>query len=349
MSENLVFARRCLAAVVHGKTLSVDEAYALMRSMASGSVPPEMVGGLLAALAVRGETSAEIAGFARAMRDLATPVPCGRKGSVDTCGTGGDGGGTLNISTTAALLAAAAGVPVVKHGNRAISSRCGSADVLEALGIPFPKTPAEALHQWETTRFTFLFAPYYHPAMKTVAPVRRNLQIRTVFNILGPLVNPARVRRQVLGVFSAPLMETLTPVFGHLGHERVILVHHEQGLDEALSIGRTHAVIVNHGETRSFDIRPESFGFAPGSLDALAGGTPEANAAAIRGLFERPDATPRVVRETAILNAGLALYASGTATDLETGLARAEEALTRGAARELLDRLQRPLAENPET
>ena len=332
--------RDTLKNLIHGATLSVDRADEVMTAMTDATVPAELMGGILCALAARGEQTEEIAGFARAMRRLARTVSHDFHQAVDTCGTGGDGRHTLNISTAGALLAAAAGLPVLKHGNRAVSSQCGSADVLEALGIPIPSNPKAAARMLSDANFVFLFAPYFHPAMKTVAPVRRNLGVRTVFNILGPLVNPGMVRHQVIGVFSPSLMDKLAPVFHHLGHRRVLLVHHEAGYDEALSTGRTLSVIFDHGEIREMTLKGESLGFSRGDTDALTGGDATYNASVIENLFRHPgDANP-TVRETIVLNAALAMYAAEVAPSLEAGLDKAERALQEGGALDLLEKLR---------
>ncbi len=332
--------RESLNALIHGETLTVDRADAVMTAMTDATVPVELIGGTLCALAARGERTEEIAGFARAMRRLARTVPHDFHQAVDTCGTGGDGRHTLNISTAGALLAAAAGLPVLKHGNRAVSSRCGSADVLEALGVLIPSEPETAARMLSDTNFVFLFAPYFHPAMKNVAPVRRNLGVRTVFNILGPLVNPGMVRYQVIGMFSPSLMEKLAPVFHHLGHQRVLLVHHEAGYDEALSTGRTLSVVFDHGEIREMTIRGESFGFANGDPDALTGGDATYNASVIENLFRRPGDADPTVRETIVLNAALAMYAAEVVPTLESGLDKVERVLQEGGAMELLQKLR---------
>jgi anthranilate phosphoribosyltransferase len=298
MTDRVGRTQQALKTVMQGGILDVPTARQLGEDIASGELPPELVGAILTALAMRGEAPPEIAGLADAMRSQARRVehPLTQK-AVDTCGTGGDGFHTWNVSTAAAFVVSSLGVPVVKHGNRAVSSRCGSADVLQALGIVWPDTPEKATQLLQDTHFTFLFAPYFHPAMKAVAPVRRNLGIRTIFNVLGPLTNPAFVRYQVIGVFRRDLLERLAPVFAHLGHERVLLVHHETGMDEAASFGQTYVVRV---ERRGTDVTfqedcldPRAWGFGFGSVEDLQGGSPEENAQIIGDLLRNQDRGPR--------------------------------------------------------
>jgi anthranilate phosphoribosyltransferase len=344
MTDRVGRTQQALKTVMQGGILDTPTARQLGEDIASGELPPELVGAILTALAMRGEAPPEIAGLADAMRSQARRVehPLTQK-AVDTCGTGGDGFHTWNVSTAAAFVVSSLGVPVVKHGNRAVSSRCGSADVLQALGIVWPDTPEKAAQLLQDTHFTFLFAPYFHPAMKAVAPVRRNLGIRTIFNVLGPLTNPAFVRYQVIGVFRRDLLERLAPVFAHLGHERVLLVHHETGMDEAASFGQTYVVRV---ERRGTDVTfqedcldPRAWGFGFGSVEDLQGGSPEENAQIIGDLLRNQDRGPR--RDTLLVNSALALWVAGQVATIEEGLAQAEEALTSGRAYDQLERLRR--------
>ncbi len=344
MTDRIGRTQQALKAVVQGGTLDVATARQLGEDIASGELPPELVGAVLTALALRGEVPSEIAGLADAMRAQARRVdhPLTPK-AVDTCGTGGDGFHTWNVSTAAAFVVSSLGVPTVKHGNRAVSSQCGSADVLQALGIPWPDTPERAAQMLGDTHFTFLFAPYFHPAMKAVAPIRRNLGIRTVFNILGPLTNPAFVRHQMIGVFRRDLLERLAPVFAHLGHQRVLLVHHETGMDEAASFGQTYVVRVERRETgvefRDECLNPRAWGFGSGSVEDLRGGPPEQNAQIIVDLLQNRERGPR--RDTLLVNAALALWTAGRTSTPEEGLAQAEEALNSGRAYDQLERLRR--------
>lgn len=343
MTDRLGRTQQALKAVTQGGTLDFATARQLGEDIASGEIPPELVGAVLTALAMRGEGASEIAGLADAMRGQARRVdhPLTQR-AVDTCGTGGDGFHTWNVSTAVAFVVSSLGVPVVKHGNRAVSSQCGSADVLQALGIAWPDTPEKAAQLLADTHFTFLFAPYFHPAMKAVAPIRRNLGIRTVFNILGPLTNPAFVRYQMIGVFRRDLLERLAPVFAHLGHERVLLVHHETGMDEAASFGQTYIVRVERRGPgiESWDecLNPRVWGFGSGSVEDLRGGSPEQNAQIIADLLQNRDRGPR--RDTLLVNSALALWAAGRVATIEEGLAQAEEALTSGRAYDQLERLR---------
>lgn len=340
MNESYLQVQKALAKTVSGETLQVHEASAVMHAFARGDTDSHLVAAILCCLAMRGESPEELTGFAQAMQELSVPVPNPFPEAVDTCGTGGDGGRTLNISTAAALLASACGTPVIKHGNRAVSSQCGSADVLEALGIPFYSTPTDVVNQLENTKFSFLFAPYFHPAMKNLAPIRKALKIRTIFNILGPLVNPARVRRQTVGIADPKFLPILPRVFQSLGHEYVLVYHHESGMDEALSFGLTRCVGFIKEQWFDYVMNPKEFGFAQGNLDSLAGGDASYNATLIFNLFDQPQKVSPTLRETVILNAGLALQASNLSKSLESCLKQAEEALIRGEARDLLDRLQ---------
>ncbi|MCS7311991.1 MAG: anthranilate phosphoribosyltransferase [Acidobacteria bacterium] len=344
MTDRLGRTQQALKAVMQGATLDFATARQLGEDIASGELPPEIIGAVLTALAMRGEAPSEMAGLADAMRAQAQRVdhPLTAR-AVDTCGTGGDGFHTWNVSTAVAFVVSSLGVPVVKHGNRAVSSQCGSADVLQALGLVWPDTPEKAARLLGDTYFTFLFAPYFHPAMKAVASIRRNLGIRTVFNILGPLTNPAFVRHQMIGVFRRDLLERLAPVFAPLGHERVLLVHHETGMDEAASFGLTYVVWV---ERRGTDMElqdecldPRAWGFGSGSVEDLRGGSPEQNARIIEDLLQNRDRGPR--RDTLLVNSALALRVAGRVPTLEEGLVQAEEALTSGRAYDQLERLRR--------
>ena len=256
---------------------------------------------------------------------------------MDTCGTGGDGRGTFNISTAAALVAAAAGVAVAKHGNRSVSSRSGSADVLASLGVQIEIDPETAGRTLDAVGITFLFAPLLHPAMREVMPVRRELGLRTIFNLLGPLTNPAGARRQLMGVYMESLVEPIGRVLRDLGAEHALVVHGD-GLDEITTTGRTHVAEVKDGEVRVYDLEPERFGLRRARLEDLAGGSPEENAAAVRRVFAGEDAGP--LADVTTLNAGAALYVSGIAASLEEGVERARAALASGAAAAKLEGLR---------
>ena len=324
-----------LRKVLEGHTLGEDEAYRLMGAVMAGRLTPAQVAGMLIGLKVRGEAEAEIAGFARAMREAARPVPLDGVEALDVVGTGGDGKGTLNLSTASALVAAAAGVPVAKHGNRAASSKSGSADVLEALGVPIELSPEAAARMVREVGFAFLFARLYHPAMKHVAPVRTELGVRTVFNLLGPLTNPARPAYFLLGVFDPALLEPMARALAALGVKRALVVHGE-GADE-LVLGENEVVELAGGELRRYRVRAAELGLNPAPLEALAGGDPEENADRIRKILAGEEEGPRA--DAVALNAGAALYAAGRAESLGAGVERARALLKEGAPARLLDRL----------
>ena len=329
-------ARSALARLTAGESLSREETEELFGQLMDGLVTETLKAALLIALRMKGEAVPEISGAAAAMRRRAIPIPHRRQDVVDTCGTGGDGRGTFNISTAAALVAAAAGVPVAKHGNRSVSSRSGSADVLAALGVKIEIDPETAGRTLDEVGITFLFAPLLHPAMREVMPVRRELGLRTIFNVLGPLTNPAGARRQVMGVYSDALVEPIGHVLRDLGAEHALVVHGD-GLDEITTTGPTHVAEVRHGEVRSYQLEPERFGLRRARLEDLAGGTPEENAAALRRVFSGEDGP---LFEVTVLNAGAAVYVSGLAATLEEGLERAHAALASGAAAAKLEELR---------
>jgi anthranilate phosphoribosyltransferase len=329
-------ARSALAHLTAGESLTREETEELFGQLMDGLVTEPLKAALLIALRMKGEAVPEISGAAAAMRRRAIPIPHQRQGVVDTCGTGGDGRGTFNISTAAALVAAAAGVPVAKHGNRSVSSRSGSADVLAALGVKIEIDPQTAGRTLDAVGITFLFAPLLHPAMREVMPVRRELGLRTIFNVLGPLTNPAGARRQVMGVYSDSLVEPIGHVLRDLGAEHALVVHGD-GLDEITTTGRTHMAEVREGEVRICELEPERFGLRRARLEDLAGGTPEENAAAMHRVFDGQEGS---LCDVTALNAGAAIYVSGLATTLEEGLERAREALASGAAAAKLEELR---------
>ena len=323
--------------LLDGGTLDRAEARTLMGRLMDGETSPPLTAALLTVLRVRGETVDEITGLAEGMRERAAKVTLRRSDAVDTCGTGGDGSGTFNISTAAALAAAGAGAAVAKHGNRAVSSRSGSADVLEALGVPVGLEPAEAGRLVDEVGLGFLFAPNHHPAMKHVMPVRRELGVRTVFNILGPLTNPAGVRRQVVGVFRADLCETMARVLGALDGERAYVVHGRDGVDEVSLCAPTLVAELRDGAVTSYEVAPEDFGLARCTAADLAGGDPAANARLIQEILDGA-AGPRA--DAVALNAGFALAAAGVADSPADGLTRARAALADGRARAVLEALR---------
>jgi len=329
-------ARAALMRLTAGESLTREETETLFGQLMDGQVSEPFKAALLVALRMKGEAVSEITGAAAAMRRRAIHIPHRRQGVVDTCGTGGDGQGTFNISTAAALAVAAAGVPVAKHGNRSVSSRSGSADVLAALGVKIEIDAETAGRTLDAVGITFLFAPLLHPAMREVMPVRRELGLRTIFNVLGPLTNPAGARRQVMGVYAESLVEPIGRVLRDLGAEHALVVHGE-GLDEITTTGRTRVAEVKDGEVRIYDLEPERFGLRRVRLQDLAGGTPEENAEAARRVFAGEGGP---LADVTALNAGAALYVGGAAGTLEEGVERARETLASGAAAEKLEELR---------
>jgi len=328
--------QEALARLLEGRDLSRGQARAVMGEIMEGKATPAQIGGFLVALRLKGETAAEIAGCAEAMRAHVLAVKPKRDDLVDTAGTGGDGAGTFNISTAAALVAAAAGAAVAKHGNRAVSSSSGSADVLEALGFEL-ELPAERIERSiDELGFGFLFAPSHHPAMRHAAPVRKELAARTVFNVLGPLTNPAGARAQVVGVYTPDLVPTIATVLARLGSRRAFVVHGAGGVDELSPAGPNLVCEVSGGKVRRREIDPKDFGVPRCRPSDLAGGSPDENAETIREVFSGAKGAKR---EAVLLNAGGAIAAGGHARDLEEGYRAATEALDSGAAGERLEAL----------
>jgi len=327
--------RAALAAVVDGRTLSMDEAHRAMGSVMDGEATQAQLAALLVALRMRGETVDELAGFAAAMRERVLRVNA-PDGAIDTCGTGGDKSGTINISTAAALVAAAAGVPVAKHGNRAITSAAGSADVLEALGIRTDLGPDEAAEALRTYGFAFLFAPGYHPAMKHAGPTRREIGVRTAFNFLGPLTNPAGAKRQVVGVGDPAAAPKIAEVLHMLGAERAVVVH-GAGLDELPLDGTGVLYYVTPAGVTRHEVVATEFGLMAAPISALAGGTASENAALIEGVFSG-ELGPR--RDVILLNAAAAFLVAGRAARLADGVNLAAVTIDAGLPRDLLARLR---------
>ena len=326
-----------ISKLLEGKQLARAEARAVMDEIMRGEATPAQIGGFLVALRSKGETADEITGCAEAMRDHVLVVRPGRDDLVDTAGTGGDGAHTINISTAAALVAAAAGAGVAKHGNRAVSSACGSADVLEALGFTLEQEPQRIAKSIDELGFGFLFAPSHHPAMRHAAAVRRELATRTVFNVLGPLTNPAGARAQVVGVYSPDLVRTIADVLARLGARRAYVVHGEGGIDELSPVGQNLVAEVVDGEVLERRLDPESeLGIPRCSVDELRGGSPAENAEAIREVFAGADGGRR---NAILLNAAGAIAASGHAADLREGLEVARRTIVSGAAAERLELL----------
>lgn len=316
--------------------LSREDARDAMFTIMSGEATESQIAAFLVALRAKGETADEIAGCAEAMRTCAIAVRPKRADLVDTSGTGGDGAGTINISTAAGLLAAAAGAGVAKHGNRAVSSECGSADVLEALGFEIEQPPDAVEQSIDELGFGFLFAPLHHPAMRHAASVRRELGTRTVFNVLGPLTNPAGARAQVIGVYSRHLVRTIADVLAQLGSRHAFVVHGAGGIDEFSPVGDNLVAEVANGTVRERVVEPEDLDIARCPLESLAGGTPAMNAEAIRHVFAG-ERGPR--RDAILLNAGAAIAAANETGDLREGLELARRALDSGAGSARLDEL----------
>jgi anthranilate phosphoribosyltransferase len=309
--------------------LTAAEAADVMKEIIEGRTSPSQIGAFLLALHMKGETAEEIAAFARVMRDHAITVkPVTGRILVDTCGTGGDGTQTFNISTASAFVAAGAGCPVVKHGNRGMSSRCGSADVLAELGVNFATAPEVQAHIVEQVGIAFFFAPYYHPAMKHTMAARREIGCRTVFNILGPLANPAGAQAQLLGVYSPGLTTTMAEVLRILGLSRAMVVH-GSGLDEITTTGKTRVAELDNGTIRMYTIQCDRFGIAPAQPADLKGGDTLENARIIRDILQGERGA---ARDIVLMNAGAAIYVGGVAQDLHTGIRLAATSIDSGNA-----------------
>jgi anthranilate phosphoribosyltransferase len=318
-----------------GSVLSRTQAQEVMDQVMAGEATPVQIAGLLIALRAKGETAEEMAGFVDSMRAHATPLQV-PEGTIDTCGTGGDRAGTFNISTAAALVAAGAGVKVAKHGNRAASSRCGSADVLEALGVDITLGP-EGVHRCiDASGIGFCFAPTFHPAMRHAGPARRELGVRTVFNVLGPLANPGGVKRQALGVGAAPLAPLMVEVLKELGHQRALVFYGEDGIDELTTTGPSRVWELDSGAITEYELDPQDLGITRSRPEDLRGGTPPENAAILRSVLDR-EKGPR--RDVVLLNAAAALLAAGRADAWPGALAQATESLDSGHAGEAMSRM----------
>ena len=315
--------------LVSGASLSRDEMHELFSAVMDGQASDVQKSALLIALRMKGETVDEITGAATAMRERVTPLDVDRNHLVDTCGTGGDGCGTFNISTLAALVAAGAGAAVAKHGNRAVSSACGSADLLTALGVHIDLDAASMSEVLRRTGISFLFAPKLHPAMGAVAAVRRDLGVRTIFNVLGPLTNPAFAKRQVLGVYSDHLVEILAQVLLALGSEHALVVHSRDGLDEISLSAPTHVCEVREGRLHSYELTAEELGLPMHPLEAIVGGDAMENARIASAILSGEQGARR---DIVLANAGAALYVAGSAASIREGVGLAREALASGAA-----------------
>lgn len=321
---------------VDGQHLDRDEMHEVFSLVMDGRASDVQKSALLIALRMKGETAEEITGAAMAMRERVTPLDVDRQTLVDTCGTGGDGRGTFNISTIAALVAAGAGANVAKHGNRAVSSSCGSADLLSALGVHIDLDAPRMSEVLRRAGIAFLFAPKLHPAMSAVAAVRRELGVRTIFNVLGPLTNPAFAKRQVLGVYAERLVETVAHVLNALGAEHALVVHSRDGLDEISVSAPTRVCEVRDGNVRAYDLTPEEIGVGTHRIEELAGGDARANAEIARSILNGANGAKH---DIVVANAGAALYVAGLAESIRDGVTLARESLRSGAARTKLQEL----------
>ena len=331
----------------HCSSLSREMAREVMTEILSGGATDAQIAALLVALHMKGESVEEIVGFAEAIRKAAAPLALGRNSTldvsgterdalVDTCGTGGDASGTFNISTATALTVAGAGVRVAKHGNRSVTSRCGSADVVEALGVSITLSPARVSECLEEVGIAFLFAPAMHSAMRYVQPARRELRLRTVFNLLGPLTNPAHASAQVVGVYSESLVEKLAHALQMLGLKRSLVVHGSDGLDEITITGPTKIAELRDGKVRGYEITPEEFGLKRSSMAEISGGDVQDNARIIRNILSGEKSARR---DVVLLNAAAAMVAAGRVDSIAQGLPLVAESLDSGAAREKLEKL----------
>ena len=329
--------KEAILKLTHREDLTRAEANAAMTDIMSGIATPAQIGGYLLALRLKGETVDEITGSAEAMREVAHRAPVMATHVIDTCGTGGDASNTFNISTTVAFVAAGAGIPVAKHGNRSVTSRSGSADVLGALGVNLQLTPEQVGQCVDEVGIGFLFAPNFHPAMRHAIGPRRELGVRTIFNILGPLTNPAGARRQLMGVFSGDLTATLANVLKELGSERVFVVHGAGGLDELSTLGINTISELHNGTVHTYTLDPTELGLATITAEAIRGGDPDENAAITRAILGGGGTSAQ--REIVMLNAAAALVAGDIAPDLASGVQRAAEILDSGEGLRRLDAL----------
>lgn len=327
-----------LRQAMDGKTFSELEAKALMDEIMLGKVTPSQIASLLTILELRESTIDELTGFARSMRDHATPVDHDEDLLIDTCGTGGDGSSTFNISTTVAFLLSAAGIPVAKHGNRSVSSKCGSADVLEMLGIPIQSTPNDAAKSLKENKMCFMYAPHYHSSMRHAVVPRKEIGFRTVFNILGPMTNPARSNYQLLGVYNSLLAEKMAESLHRLGTKRALLVSGRDGLDECSISTLTDIVELNDGKISRYTISPEQVGLSRGSNDELIASSVEDSADLVLQVLKGE--APKSALNIVLLNTGAALYTVGVAESIAEGVHEARKVIQNGAAYEKLIQLQ---------
>lgn len=329
-----------LGEVINGRDLTTDEMIAVMRQVMTGEASDAQIGGLLVALRMKGESVDEITGAATVMRELASAVEVNDENLVDTCGTGGDGANLFNVSTAAAFVVAAAGGRVAKHGNRSVSSSTGSADVLEAAGVALDITPEQVASCVDNLGVGFMFAPAHHSAMKHAIGPRRELSQRTIFNLLGPMTNPAGVKRQVIGVFSAALCRPMAEVLGRLGSEHVMVINAEDGLDEISLATPSHVAELKDGKVTEYSISPQNFDVEVQDLSDLAVDSAEQSLAMIRdALGKRATAAGRKAADIIALNAGAAIYVSGVADNLKEGVVMAQDAIASGLANEKINEL----------
>ena len=325
-----------LEVILDGKDLSFDQAKSLLDTVFEGGVPEVQIAAFLAMMRMKRATAEEIAGLASSLRNHAVPVKTGIDNMIDTCGTGGATIKTFNVSTAAALVAAGAGAYVAKHGNRAITSQCGSADVLVELGVKIDPGPEKVAQCITEAHVGFMFAPMFHPAMKFVQPIRKNLNFRTVFNILGPLANPAKVTAQVMGVASEELMERIVKTLKLLGAKRVMVVH-GQGMDEISTLGKTKIYRLTDGEITESELDPASLGIAVTNIDELRTGDAAANAAIVRDVLEGRDKGPR--KDIVLLNSAAGIIVAGLADDFESAMTLAEQSIADGKASACLQKM----------
>jgi len=332
--------QQAIAQMVAGEDLTADAMQAAMREIMGGEATAAQIGGFLVALRVKGETIDEIAAATGVMRELATPVDIDTTNLVDIVGTGGDGANLFNVSTAAAFVVAAAGGRVAKHGNRGVSSSSGSSDLLQNLGIPMELTPEQVARCIDEVGMGFMFAPAHHSAMKHAAGPRAELGMRTIFNMLGPMTNPAGVKRQVVGVFAPELCRTFAEVLMRLGSKHIMVLHSQDGLDEISIAGPTHVAELYDGDISEYEIKPEDFGVEPGSLDGLSVSSAEESAALIKAAFsgDGSEAAEKAASMIA-LNAGAAIYTADVTATLADGVQMAEDAIASGAARQKIEEL----------
>lgn len=332
--------KEAIAKLVERIDLEEDEMAEVIETMMEGEATPSQISAFLAALRMKGESVPEITGAARVLLDKATRISSGHDVVVDLCGTGGDSQGTFNVSTVAALVVAGAGVPVAKHGNRSVSSYVGSADVLEALGVDISPSPEIAERCLRDVGMVFLFAPLYHPAMKNVSVPRKEIGIRTIFNIIGPIVNPAGVKHQVIGVYSEVLLDPMIKVLRNLGHKGAMIVHGSDSMDEITVTGKTVIAELKDGMVKKFQFDPSEIGIKKRNIAELKGGkSPEENAALLVSILKGEEREAR--RDIVLLNAAAAIYVSGTSPDFEDALGRAAESIDSGKAYAKLEDLVR--------